>query len=139
MHDFKKLESMICKELDEATASGKLGSSAVVDYVHKLVDTVKNIKKIEMLEGEDEGEYSRRYMRDIGPSSRRSYFADDEMHRASRDDGYSYRRRRDSMGRYADGDSHDHIIARIGEMMSIASTDEDRRAIEDCLRKLQQR
>ncbi len=49
-------------------------------------------------------------------------------------DGYS--NKRDSMGRYTRHDGRDHIIARVGEMMSVAETEDERKALEKCLREL---
>lgn len=138
MHDFEKLEKMLEKHLEELTEQGKIASAGSLDTIHKITDTMKNIKKIEMLCGEGEGEYSQRYMRADGPSYRRGYM---------RDGGYAYEdgsyrggysgTRRDSMGRYTRHDNHDHIISRVGEMMSVAETEEERKALEKCLRELQ--
>lgn len=55
------LRDMLCKELDEITRKGELGAGDL-DIAYKLVGTVKNIDKIEMME--DDGGYSRRYSRD---------------------------------------------------------------------------
>ena len=55
------LRDMLCKELDEITRKGELGAGDL-DIAYKLVGTVKNIDKIEMME--DDGDYSRRYSRD---------------------------------------------------------------------------
>lgn len=128
MHDFKNVEKMICKELDEMTESGKL-SSGSLDVIHKLTDTYKNLKKIEMLEGKG-GEYSERGSYEGG--SYRGYYRGGSYG----DEDYSGRRMRDSRGRYMDS-GRDHIIAKMGELMSIASSEEERDAIESALRKLQ--
>ena len=45
------LRNMLCKELDEIAHKGELGAGDL-DIVHKLTDTIKNIDKIEMLDGE---------------------------------------------------------------------------------------
>lgn len=136
MHDMKKLETMLTKELDEMVGQGKI-SSGSLDVLHKITDTIKNIKKIEMLcEGED-GEYSQRYY-DNG-SYRRGYMRDGMAYTdGSYRDGYSERRSRDAMGRFTDN-GHDHIIAKAGELMQIATDEEDRRAVEKLLRELNRR
>lgn len=135
MHDFEKLEKMLEKHLEELTDQGKISSAGSLDTIHKITDTIKNIKKIEMLCGEGEGEYSQRSMR--GSAYRGGYM---------RDGGYAYEdgprtggyaTRRDSMGRYTRNDAHDHIISRVGEMMSVAETEDERKALEKCLRELQ--
>ena len=63
------LRDMLCKELDEIARKGELGAGDL-DIAHKLVSTIKNIDKIEMMEGEGysrDGDYSqRRYSRDGG-------------------------------------------------------------------------
>lgn len=43
------LREMLCKELDEIARKGELGAGDL-DIAHKLVGTIKNIDKIEMLE-----------------------------------------------------------------------------------------
>lgn len=98
-----KIKEMLMKELYEYEEKakkmngGKL-SAGDLETLHKLTDTVKNIDKIEMLEGEDD-EYS-----EAG-----NWMADGRMY-GTYDDGSSYARgrrgrgrnaRRDSMGRYA--------------------------------------
>lgn len=45
-----RLRTMLCKEVDEIADKGELTAGAL-DTVHKLTDTIKNIDKIEMLEG----------------------------------------------------------------------------------------
>ena len=98
-----KIKEMLMKELYEYEEKakkmngGKL-SAGDLETLHKLTDTVKNIDKIEMLEGED-GEYS-----EAG-----NWMADGRMY-GTYDDGSSYARgrrgrgrnaRRDNMGRYS--------------------------------------
>lgn len=60
-----RLKSMLCDELDEIADKGEL-SSGDLETVHKLTDTIKNIKKIECME---DGGYS---MGDRMPDSRYS-------------------------------------------------------------------
>lgn len=69
---------MLCKEIDEIVGKGKL-TAGDLDTLHKLTDTTKNLLKIQMLEGEDDG------------YSERGYSRGDEM----------YSERRDSRGRYS--------------------------------------
>jgi hypothetical protein len=151
MEYIEKIKKMLCKELDEYAMKSKL-SMADIDVIHKLTDTVKNLDKIEMLE--DEGGYSEaRGGRD------RSY-----MHGSSYDDDimYSERRgrgrnaRRDSMGRYSSDmgssyddysetrmdrrysrdDAKDHMMNKLGEMMSSAD-EEQREILKDAMRKIE--
>ena len=82
-------------------ASGGKVSAGDLEYIHKLTDTIKNIDKIEVLEGS-------------GYSEESNWMADGRMYGTSYDDGMSYARgrgrnaKRDSMGRYSrDGGSYD--------------------------------
>jgi hypothetical protein len=130
-----------------------------LDMIWKLTDTVKNLDKIEMLEGESEG-----YSEARGGMRGRSY-----MHGSSYDDDmmYSERRgrgrnaKRDSMGRYSSeggsyeggssyddyseermnrrysmNDAKDHLLDKMGEMMSSAD-EEQRKILKDAMWKLE--
>ncbi len=152
MEYIEKIKKMLCKELEEYAEMGKMKSASDLDMIWKLTDTVKNLDKIEMLE--DDGGYSEaRGMRG------RSY-----MHGSSYDDEmmYSERRgrgryaKRDSMGRYSseDGSSYDdysearmdrrysrddakdHILNKMGEMMTSAD-EEQRQILKDAMRKIE--
>lgn len=99
-----KLRDRLCDEFDEkAQDIMKTGRMTEDDLriLHDLSDTVKNLCKIEMLEGK--GEYSRAwdanggYSRGYGPGY--SYEAYDGTE-SSRNPG-TYSQRRDSMGRYS--------------------------------------
>ena len=80
MYDTYKMQEHICKELEKKTQGG-LKSTQDLDTVWKLIDAYKNLLKIDMLQ--EAGEYSH-------------------------DDGYSERRKRDSMGRYSRNNGYDH-------------------------------
>jgi hypothetical protein len=132
MHQIKK---MLCKELEEYAEKKSL-SSADVDMIHKLTDTVKNLDKIEMLEGEDG--YSENYPYYMGGSSyargRGKYARRDSMGRYSSDvdDEYSERRMRG----YSKDDAKDHIMSKLGEMMEGADPNE-REILKDAMRKIE--
>lgn len=99
MHKLHELKEMLCDELEEYGSKGKLDVGAL-DIVDKLAHAIKNIDKI--IEQED---YSERSYR--GRSYRGSYR---DTYRDSYGDSYgSYRRRRDSMGRYARNDMVDEL------------------------------
>lgn len=85
MYDTYKMQEHICRELEKKAQNG-IKSTADLDTVWKLVDVYKNLLKIEMLQ--DAGEYA-------------------DEHGYSQDDGYSQRRKRDSMGRYSRNDGMD--------------------------------
>ena len=86
MYDTYKMQEHICKELEKKSMNG-IKSTADLDTVWKLIDAYKNLLKIDMLQEAEE------YPHDGGYSQ----------------DGYSERRKRDSMGRYSknDGMMHD--------------------------------
>lgn len=81
MYDTYQMQEHICKELEKKAQVG-LKSVQDLDTVWKLIDAYKNLLKIDMLQ--EAGEYSH-------------------------NDGYSERRKRDSMGRYSreSGTSYD--------------------------------
>ena len=59
MHYMEDLKDLLCAELEDYAEKGKNSdkmSTADLDSIHKLTDTVKNILKIDMLE--DESGYS---------------------------------------------------------------------------------
>jgi hypothetical protein len=153
MEYIEKIKKMLCKELDEYAMKGKL-TMADLEAVHKLTDTVKNLDKIAMMSEDDDG-----YSEARGGMRGRSY-----MHGSSYDDDmmYSERRgrgrnaRRDSMGRYSSDmgssyndysearmdrrysrdDAKDHMMNKLGEMMSSAD-EEQREILKDAMRKIE--
>lgn len=56
MKSMYELRDMLCDELDEIARKGELGAGDL-DIVHKLASTIKNLDKIEAMEGG----YSSRY------------------------------------------------------------------------------
>lgn len=94
MKSYERLKDMLCEELEKLAKKGEL-SAGSLDLAHKLTDTIKNLDKIEMLEGEDDyseasdwmGEgrmYGMSYARGRGRNAKR-----DSMGRYSREGGYS--------------------------------------------------
>ena len=147
MEYIEKIKKMLCKELDEYAMKGKLTMSDL-QPVHLMTDIIKNLDKIEMLE--DDGGYSearggmrgRSYM---GGSS----YNDDMMYSERR--GRGRNARRDSMGRYSSDmddysearmdrrysrdDVKDHLMHKLGEMMTDASP-EQREVLEEAMHKI---
>lgn len=82
MYDTYQMQEHICKELEKKAQNG-LKSTQDLDTVWKLIDAYKNLLKIDMLQEAEE--YSH------------------DGH-----DGYSERRKRDSMGRYSRNDGYDN-------------------------------
>lgn len=150
MEYIEKIKKMLCKELDEYAMKGKL-TMADLDAVHKLTDTVKNLDKIEMLEGESDG-YSearggRSYMHgssyddDMMYSERRGRSRNarrDSMGRYSSDDGMSYENYSEERmdRRYSRDDAKDHMMNKLGSMMEDADPNQ-REILKDCMRKLE--
>jgi hypothetical protein len=154
MEYMHKIKKMLCKELDEYAMKGKISGSDL-DMIWKLTDTVKNLDKIEMLE-EESG-----YSEARGGRGRSSYMGgssyDDDMMYSERR-GRGRNARRDSMGRYSseDGmsyddyseegsyrggrysrnDAKDHILNKMGEMMTSAD-EEQREILKDAMRKIE--
>lgn len=125
MKYLEELRDAVCKELERFAKSGEI-TSTNLDKIHKLTDTMKNLDKIEMLEGDGYSE---------------DWTGRGELY------GTSYRGRRgnvkrDSMGRYSrDGDyskdeAKDHILSKLGEMMEGADPNE-REALKRAMREIE--
>ena len=112
MKSMYDLRDMLCKELDEISRKGELGAGDL-DIVHKLASTIKNLDKIEAMEGGYSGRYP-----------------DDDM-RDSYGRGVSYARRHYVRGHYSRADATEHLRDQLGDMMR--ETDNER--IKDALRR----
>ena len=160
MHKLKEKFMDALYEYEEKAAknpNGKL-SDMEIEKIHTLTDTVKNIDKIEMLEG-GEGGYSedsnwmgegRMYGNSYagGSSSRRGRMRAkrDSMGRYSRESGYSETSygRGDTGSSYASnygsnsyGGAKDHMLDQLEEMMEQASSEKERKAIEHCIKQIE--
>lgn len=119
MHKMMILRDNLMDELEKF--ADKPLTEQSLEYVDKLAHAIKCIDTVSAMErAEQDGGYSGRTYRDSysgrmyrdedGMSGRRYYYT-------QRDNGVSGRRRRDSLGRYADGYSHDEAKDRLmGEM-----------------------
>lgn len=115
-----------------------------LDNMYKMIDIVKDIKTVEAMKNAEEQGWSREYAREYSRGYEDDYANTRAMYNNSRDDGYSYRRGRDSMGRYTsreDGYSrhgNDEMIANLRSMMNNARTEQERenyrKTIEDLSR-----
>ena len=163
MEYIEKIKKMLCKELDEYAMKSKLTASDL-EMVHKLTDTVKNLDKIAMMSEEEEGYTEARggrgrsymhgssYDDDMMYSERRGRGRNakrDSMGRYSSDDmsyddyseenyrgGSSYERGGQGGRGYSRDDAKDHMMNKLGEMMSSAD-EEQRQILKDCMRKLE--
>ena len=139
MEYMHKIKKMLCKELEEYGDKKSL-SSADVEMMHKLTDTVKNLDKISLLEQDNEG-YSETYPYYMGGSSyargRGRYAKRDSMGRYSSEDSMSYDDYSERMDRrYSRDDAKDHMMSKLGSMMEDADPNE-REVLKDCMRKLE--
>lgn len=170
-----KIKEMLMKELYEyeekaKKMSGGNLSAGDLETLHKLTDTVKNIDKIEVLEGNE------------GYSEDGTYMGEGRIYGTSYDDGSSYARmgrgrgrnaKRDSRGRYSsEGGSYDYgrsydddmsfargrggnrgssyrssysydgakedMIEKLEDMLGMTESEQERRAIQQCIQKLEQ-
>ena len=146
----------------EKASGGKL-SAGDLEYIHKLTDTIKNIDKIEMLEDGGYSEatdfmgegrmYGTSYDGGSSYARGRRNAKRDSMGRYSREGGYS-----EDGHSYADGNrvgnmhggmmggrggysrdgAKEDMIEKAEEMMGMAQTEKDRRAIQEFIKKLEQ-
>lgn len=141
-----ELKEMLCDELEMIVGKGELSHSSL-DMVQKITDTIKNIDKIEMLEGQsafgssygDDDGYSerRRYSRDGGNSYRGDLSYDDG--------GDSNRRGRNQMGQYTSrayrGYSREggkeRMISQLRSMMNTAENEKEKESIQKCIKSLE--
>lgn len=142
MEYIDKIKKMLCKELDEYAMKQKL-TGGDLDMIWKLTDTVKNLDKIEMLEDVDsyDGYSEMREYPYIGGSSyargRGRYAKRDSIGRYSSEGGSSYDDYSERMDRrYSRDDAKDHILNKMGEMMTSAD-EEQREIIKDAMRKIE--
>ena len=159
MHKIKEKLMEEIYELEDklGKSTGKMSSSDL-EMLHKLTDTVKNLDKIEMLEGESEGYSEARGMRGGRVYMDGSSYDDDMMYSERR--GRGRNARRDSMGRYSSeggyddyseegsyrggrggrgysrDDAKDHLMDKLGEMMTSAD-EEQREILKDAMRKIE--
>mgnify|MGYP003296972577 CR=1 FL=1 len=145
-----ELKDMLCEELEMIVGKGELSHSSL-DMVQKITDTIKNIDKIEMLEGQNSfgGSYGGSYGDDEGYSERRRYSRDGgNSYRGdlSYDDGGdSYRRGRNQMGQYTSrayrGYSREggkeRMISQLRSMMNTAENEKEKESINKCIKSLE--
>lgn len=144
MKHLEELKETIKRELEKFAKQGDV-SVNTLEKIHKLSDTYKNLRKIEMLEEESEGGYS----------EARGGYRGTYIHGSSYDDDmYSERKgrgrnaKRDSMGRYSSEggsyeggysrlDAKDWMMSQLGEMMEDADPKE-REALKKCMRAIEE-
>jgi len=130
MNILYKLCDKMEDELDQLYKKPEL-TPTDLDNIYKMVDIVKDIKTVEAMKSAEEQGWSREYAREYSRGYEDDYANTRAMYN-SRDDGYSYRRGRDSMGRYTSrddgysGHGNEEMIANLKAMMMNARTEEER-------------
>ena len=154
MHYMEDLKDLLCAELEDYAEKGKKSgkmSMGDLDSIHKLTDTVKNILKIDMLDGEtgysEDGAYmgeGRIYGTsyngyDRGTSYARGrgrYAKRDSMGRYSRDDGYMRRDGRGMRDGYSRDDGKAYMMEQLEDMMDDAEKPAEKEALRRCMEAL---
>ena len=154
MHYMEDLKDLLCAELEDYAEKGKKSgkmSMGDLDSIHKLTDTVKNILKIDMLEGEtgysEDGAYmgeGRIYGTsydgyDRGASYARGrgrYAKRDSMGRYSRDDGYMRRDGRGMRDGYSRDEGKAYMMEQLEDMMEDAEKPAEKEALRRCMEAL---
>ena len=125
-----------------------------LDSIHKLTDTVKNILKIDMLDGEtgysEDGAYmgeGRIYGTSYDDGMRRGggysyargrgrYAKRDSMGRYSRDDGYMRRDGRGMRDGYSRDEGKAYMMEQLEDMMEDAEKPAEKEALRRCMEAL---
>lgn len=142
MHELK---DMLCLQLEDLKADAKKRGDitpTLLDAIHKVTDTIKNIDKIEMLSEDDD--YSeargRRYSRDgeweaYGEYSGRNG-RDMMMGGRDYDGGNSYRRHY-VRGHYSRDDAKKEMMEELHEAMRKAETEKEKEVIRRTIENLE--
>ncbi len=157
MHYMEDLKDLLCAELEDYAEKGKKSgkmSMGDLDSIHKLTDTVKNILKIDMLEGEtgysEDGAYmgeGRIYGTTYDDGMRRGagysyargrgrYAKRDSMGRYSRDDGYMRRDVRGMRDGYSRDEGKAYMMEQLEDMMEDAEKPAEKEALRRCMEAL---
>ena len=157
MHYMHDLKDLLCAELEDYAEKGKKSgkmSMSDLESIHKLTDTVKNILKIDMLEGEtgysEDGAYmgeGRIYGTSYDDGMRRGagysyargrgrYAKRDSMGRYSRDDGYMRRDGRGMRDGYSRDDGKAYMMEQLEDMMEDAEKPAEKEALRRCMEAL---
>lgn len=144
MEVYYNVKDMLKKELEDIVRKGEL-SAGSLDTIDKLLDSIKDACKIIMYEEYSEDGYSYAdgdhdmadysYARGRGSRAKR-----DSMGRYSSEYPYGTGRRMYARrgGRYSYADDKDEKIEMLRDMMNESSSDEERRAIQKIIRRMEQ-
>lgn len=137
MEKLHELKEKLWAELDELADKREMGAGDL-EVVHKIIDTIKNIDKICMLEGEDgysEAVDGMDYGRGSSYANRGKHYVRGHYSRDGGMDGYSSRRR-DSRGRYSRDDGRSEMMEHL-EMAMDSATEQDKETIKRFMRQLE--
>lgn len=128
------LKEKLCEELEDYARKQDMGAGDL-EVIHKLTDTIKNIDKICMLEGEDGYSQSSGYDGGSSYANRGRHYVRGHY---SRDGGNmgGYSVRRDGRGRYSRDDGRSQMMEHL-EMALDAANEQDREDIKRFMRKLE--
>ncbi len=151
------IQDMLEDELKAMSKKEEI-SSTDLDNIYKMVDVVKDITTVEAMKKAEQEGYSRDYARDYSRGYSEDYANAYGSYRNSYENSYdgrrgrdgdsdgrysedsSYRRGRDSMGRYTSRDGgysrHDGAIERMEEMMRNARNDDEREAYRKAIEQM---
>jgi hypothetical protein len=133
MHAYEEIKNMLCEELEKIAQKGELTAGSL-DIVDKLTHSIKSLETIIAMKDYTD-DYSNGY--DDGNSNR--YYDGRYYPR------YSYRRGRDSMGRYTSrggrysrAEAHDEIIKELHDIMNSAQDEAVKSEIKKAVKKIEE-
>ena len=142
MHTYYELKDMLKEELDQIVKKGEL-SAGSLETIDKLLNSIKNACKITMYEEYKEDGYSYAdgdmdmsnyaYARGRGSNAKR-----DSMGRYSSEGGRSNRGGYSRRGYSYDGGEKEEKIEMLREMMQEVGSDDERRALQKIIRRMEQ-
>ena len=134
MHGLMNLKETLCEELERYGEAPELSKSSL-EMIDKLAHACKNVCKI--IESKEEMQYSMDGGSMRGSYDRGSYRGGYSMDGYYYDDGNSYRRGRDRMGRFVSRDASE-MARKLREMMEEAPDEASRRDIQRLAEKMEQ-
>ena len=158
MHYMEDLKDLLCAELQEYAENGKRSgkmSKADIEVIDTVLNSVKNIYKIDKYKEEMEGysedgtymgegriygtSYDDGMRRGVGYSYARGrgrYAKRDSMGRYSRDDGYMRRDVRGMRDGYSRDEGKAYMMEQLEEMMEDAEKPAEKEALRRCMEAL---
>lgn len=158
MHYMEDLKDLLCAELQEYAENGKRSgkmSKADIEVIDTVLNSVKNIYKIDKYKEETEGysedghyigdgriygtSYDDDMRRGVGYSYARGrgrYAKRDSMGRYSRDDGYVRRDVRGIRDGYSRDDGKAYMMEQLEDMMADAEKPAEKEALRRCMEAL---